>query len=168
MRALGVLVLLALAAAPAEPDRNVARAQAHLKRGREALDGAGAAKTTGQRLHALERAAYFLGRADEFAGKAADAKLQAEIRTLLVEALVRKAAAYYERKSLPRARETVLRALAIDPQDAKGKALLAAVKKAEDEDIFESVDGLVGIDRVKARRLAAGAPLRDRGLARRR
>lgn len=168
MRILGLLGLVAVIAAGAEPERTLARAQAHLKRGDAALGAARAAKTAGQRLHALRRAEHYLRRADDLAAKTADLGLQSRARVTLVEAMVQVSGAYYERKSLPRAKEKVLGALALDPSSAKAKALLAAIEKAEDEDIFESVDGLVGIDRLQARRLEAGVPLRDRGGARRR
>ncbi|MCK6461280.1 MAG: hypothetical protein L6Q95_15460, partial [Planctomycetes bacterium] len=95
-------------------------------------------------------------------------RLAGDARGSLVDALVRRGAHLYERKSLPRARASAERALALDPSNARARALLAAIRKAELEDIFESVDGVVGIDRVTARRLAAGVPLRDRGVARRR
>jgi hypothetical protein len=167
MRLLGSLALAAVLASGAEADRTLARAQAHGKRGREAL--AKAVGTEGSaRLHALRRAVYFLSRAEELAAKTTDVKLKGAARRSLVDALVKQGAAHYQRRSLPRARASAERALALDPSNAKAKALLAAIRKAEDEDIFESVDGVVGIDRVRARRLAAGVPLRDRGVARRR
>lgn len=168
MRSLGVLALLFAVATAAEPDRSLARAQAYAKRGTEALEAAHRAKTTGQRLQALERAGFFLRRADGLAAKTPDLGLQSRVRTSLVEAVVQAGGAYYERKSLPRAKQSAEEALKLDPKNPKATALLAAIEKAEEEDIFESVDGVVAIDRVRARRLAAGAPLRDRGLARRR
>lgn len=168
MRILGLLALAAAVAADAPPDRTLALAQAYLKRGLDAVEAANVAKTAGQRLLALTRADFLLGRADGLAEKTGDLGLQSRARVALIDARIRKAAAYYERKSLPSAKETVLEALALDPSNVKGKALLDAIKRALEEDIFDSVDGVVGIDRVKARRLAAGAPLRDRGLARRR
>jgi len=167
MRVLGLLALIALVAAGAEPDRTTARAEAHLKRGQQALDAAKAAKGAG-RFHAFGRAVYFLGQSNELATKAGNAKLLGEARKGLVDALIGRGAAYYERKSLPSAKADVLRALQLDPKSARAQALLAAIRKAEDEDIFESVEGVVGIDRVRERRLAAGVPLRDRGVARRR
>ncbi len=166
MRKLALLALVAVAAA--EPERDLARAQAHLTRGRERLTKARAAQGNAQRLQMLERAEFFLGRADRIAAKIPDAALRDEIRSTLVDATVRTGAVYYERRSLPRARRTVERALGLDPQDAKAKALLAAIRKAEDTDVFESVDGVVAIDRLQGRRLEAGVPLRDRGVARRR
>jgi hypothetical protein len=168
MRTLGLLVLAAAVAADVPADRTLALAKAYLKRGQEAADSAREAKSTGQRLHALTRADFFLSRADQLAAKTDDLGLQSRARVSLVDARVRKAAVLYERKSLPQAKETVLSALKLDPENAAAKALLAAIEKAEEDDLFDSVDGLVAIDRVKARRLAAGAPLRDRGAARRR
>lgn len=167
MRLLGFLALAAVLASGAEADRTLARAQAHGKRGREALAKAVGAEGSA-RLHAFRRAVYFLSRADELAAKTTDVKLQGAVRTSLVEALVGEGAAHYRRKSLHRARASAERALALDPSSAGAKALLAAIRRAELEDIFESIDGIVGIDRVTARRLAAGVPLRDRGVARRR
>jgi hypothetical protein len=168
MRTLGLLVLAAAVSADTPADRTLALARAYLKRGLEAVEAANSARTAGQRLHALARADFLLGRADGLAAKAGDLGLESRARVALIDARIRKAAAYYERKSLPSAKETVLQALALDPSNAAAKALLAAIEKAEDEDVFDSVDGVVGIDRVKARRLAAGVPLRDRGVARRR
>jgi hypothetical protein len=168
MRRLAMVGLLAATIA-AEGDRAAARAEAHLKRGREAVARLAEAKSNAQKLHALERARHFLERAEAIAAKdAVPEHLRAEIRADLVGVLIRTAAVHYERKSLRRARETVTRALKLDPLNAKAKALLAAIHRAEEEDIFDSVDGIVGIDRVRARRLAVGAPLRDRGRARRR
>lgn len=168
MRSLGILALAVAVALGADADRQLARAQAHAKRGQEALAKAGTQKTGAPRLHALGRAEYYLERAEGLAAKTADLKLQGDIRKALVETEIQLAAAHYERKSLPRAKAKADRALVLDPGNAKAKAILAAIKKAEDTDIFESVDGVVAISRIKARRLEVGAPLRDRGLSRRR
>jgi hypothetical protein len=168
MRTPGVLALLLAVAAADEPDRTLLRAQAYAKRGSEALDAARAARTSGQRLAALGRAEFLLRRADELAARTEDLGLQSRVRVALIDAMVRRAGAYYERTSLPQAKQQILAALALEPSHALGKALLAAIKRAEEEDTFDSVDGIVAIDRIRARRLAAGAPLRDRGVSRRR
>ena len=88
MRSLGALALLFAVAAAAEPERSLARAQAYAKRGTEALDAAHGARTTGQRLQALERAAFFLRRADGLAAKTPDLGLQSRVHASLVEAMV--------------------------------------------------------------------------------
>lgn len=168
MRTLGLLLVAAVASADAAQDRTLALAKAYAKRGADAADAARAAKTTGQRLHAFRRAEFLLRRANDLAAKTPDLGLQSRVHVSLVETNIQMAGAYYERKSLPSARRSVEAALKLDPDSVKARALLAAIERAEDEDIFDSVDGVVAIDRVKARRLAAGAPLRDRGRSRER
>ncbi len=173
-RTLALLVVLA-AAAPAETTgkaaRDFARTQAHLEKGRMTLAKLEEAVSDAPRLQILDRALYFLRRARALAIANAEPEfraVEAEITPLLVDTLNRQTAIYYGRKSLPLAKKRNAEALALAPKDKPALALAAAIEKADKEDIYESVTGLVAIDRVRARRLAMGVPLRDRGLARRR
>jgi tetratricopeptide (TPR) repeat protein len=175
MRRLAWIALLAAAAAAEEgalttdAARQLARVEAHLKRGRESLAAFEKAESNAQRLHALARARFHLEKADGIARARKEpefAVARKEVAASLVAALVRQARVYYERKSLPKAKETVGLALKLDPSNAKAQALLDAILKAEAEDIYDPSQGRAVVDRLRARRMEGGIPLRDRGVPR--
>ncbi len=149
MRRLLILTLFAAAVAAGK------REQRYVKLGQAQLAGADKSKSNSSRLRRLRRATYYFKRA----GKDGVPDL--------VRTLNRTAALYYDRKSLSLAEKRVKEALKLAPKDKDALALQAAIKKAKETDIYDSV-GTVAINRVRARRLAAGIPLRNRGLAKRR
>ena len=106
------------------------------------------------RLRHLRKAVVYFKKADDAAG---------QVRALNLETGI-----YYKRKSLSLAEKRNAEALKLAPEDRDALKLRDAIRQAKEKDIFEEVDGIVGINRVQARRLATGVPLRDRGLARRR
>lgn len=150
MRTFGILLLLALAAGAGK------REERYKKLGQAQLDAVAKANSNASRLKRLRRAKLYFERA------------KADGVDGLVETLNRLAGLYYSRKSLPLAEKRNAEALKLKPADKRALALQAAIRQAKEKDIYESVDGVVGIDRVRARRLATGVPLRDRGVARRR
>ena len=149
MRRLLVLTLLAAAVAAGK------REQRYVKLGQAQVATADKGKSNSSRLRRLRRATYYFKRA----GKDGVPDL--------VKTLNRTAALYYSRKSLSLAEKRVDEALKLAPKDKDALALQTAIKKAKDTDIYDSV-GAVAVSRIRARRLAAGVPLRNRGLARRR
>lgn len=175
MRGIVLLVALSAAAAAEEPTsdaaRQLARVEAHLKRGRESLAAFEKAESNAQRLHALARARFHLEKAEGIARARKEpefAVARKEVTASLVVALVRQARVYYERKSLPKAKETVGLALRLDPSNAKAQSLLDAILKAEEEDIYDPSQGGAAVNRLRARRMGGGIPLRDRGVPRNR
>ncbi len=112
------------------------------------------AKSNAQRLRAVRKARYYFKRA--------------QATPELVRALNLETGVYYSRKSLSLAKKRNAAALKLAPKDKHALRLRDAIEKAAKKDIYESVDGIVSVNRVRSRRLAAGVPLRDRGVARRR
>ncbi|MCZ6787127.1 MAG: hypothetical protein O7E54_08180 [Planctomycetota bacterium] len=149
MRRLFILTLLTAAVAAGK------REQRYVKLGQAQLAAADKSKSKSSGLRRLRRATYYFKRA----GKDGVPDL--------VRTLNRTAALYYGRKSLSLAEKRINEALKLAPKDKDALALQAAIKKAKATDIYDSV-GTVAINRVRARRLAAGIPLRNRGLAKRR
>ncbi len=146
-----LILLLALASVAA-----AGRQERYLELGRTRLKRFDKAKSNATRLRHLRAARYYFTRARK-AGQAD-----------LVRTLNREGGIYYARKSLSLAEKRNASALKLAPGDPTALRLQAAIRKAKKSDIYESVDGLVGINRVRARRLRSGVPLRDRGRARRR
>ena len=171
-----LMVFVLLLAGPARADldkageRVLKNVQAHLTKGQEQLDKEAKQKRNSLKLRTLDRALYFYGRAEKLADKRSEAEFEApktSARAKRVEALNRQSRIYFERKSLEKAEDKAKAVLEIDKNNALAKATLALIQKERDEDIFDDL-GNTAIDRVKARRRAAGIPIRDRGRARRR
>ncbi len=146
------LILLFALAAVADAGRE----ERYLELGRKRLERFDRAKSNATRLKRLRAARYYFTKA----GKAGQADL--------VRTLNREAGIYYARKSLSLAEKRNASALRLTPGDRTALRLQVAIRKAKKFDIYENVDGLVGINRVRARRQRSGVPLRNRGRARRR
>ena len=142
-----ILLLAAVVAAGAKEDRYKGLGERQLERFQKA-------KSNAQRLRAVRKACYYFKRA-----KATPER----VRALNLETGV-----YYSRKSLSLAKKRNAAALKLAPKDKDALRLRDAIEKAAKKDIYESVNGIVSVNRVRSRRLAAGVPLRDRGVARRR
>ncbi len=176
------IVLAAAVAAPGRADvpslqettpRNVLRAQAHVKRGRQEIERADKAKHAVPRIRRLDRALVFLRRAralNEVGDHASRGAIETEARSLLVTALTKQAQVHLDRLALPLARKRVKEALRLDPANEAARALRAPIEAAakKDESPGEMVN-LAGaeIDE-KARRRLAGVPLTGRAVGRRR
>ncbi len=144
-----ILVLGAAALAGKREDRYLTLGRVQFARFQKATSNA-------DRLKRLRKARVFFKKAK--AGGVAD----------LVKTLNHETGVYYIRKSLSLAQKRNAAALKLAPKDKTALRLRAAIAKAKKKDIYESVDGIVGINRVRARRLATGVPLRNRGRSRRR
>lgn len=171
-----LLAFVLLLAGPARADLDEAgqkalrNVEAHLTRGQEQLDKESKQDANAAKLRTLDRALYFYERAEKLAGDRDETEFDApetKARTKRVEALNRQARIHFERKSLDRAEEKAKAVLELDKDNALAKATLELIRKERDEDVFDEL-GNTAIDRIKARRRAAGIPLRDRGRARRR
>jgi hypothetical protein len=86
----------------------------------------------------------------------------------LVRALDDEAEIYYRRKSLSLADKRVDEALGIQRDDPRARNLAAMIAAAKSTDVYDGNVGAVAVDRIRARRIAAGIPLRDRGIGNRR
>jgi len=154
-----------------DSERQFARVEAYLERGREALGSIDGAKTPATKLQALGRARFDLERAYSLARMRKETEfrgLEAEARFTLAETLVDEATIQFARKSLPRAKRSVGDALRLDPNHPRARVLLTAIVEAEKEDLLDVANGGIANERVRQRREALGFPLRDRGAARRR
>ncbi len=146
-----LILLFALAAVAA-----AGRQERYLELGSKRLERFDKAKSNATRLKQLRAARYYFAKA----GKAGQADL--------VRTLNRESGICYARKSLSLAEKRNASALKLAPGDPTALRLQAAIRQSKKSDIYENVDGLIGINRVRARRLRSGVPLRDRGRARRR
>lgn len=152
-------------------DRDMKLAQAHYEKGRAELGKVPALGTNARRLATLDRALYFLRRSRSVAMKAADPyfnDLTARVERDLVRALDRETEIYYERSSLSLARARNSEALALDPQDGPARNFAVMINAAENVDVADKYPGSVADRRIRDRRAAAGVPLRERGVGRRR
>jgi len=102
------------------------------------------------------------GRTDAFLA------VRRQINADLVAAFVAESEIHYNRGSLPLAKKRAADALELDPQDSRALNLMVMIRAAETTDIYTRYQGSAAIDRIRARRAAAGMPLRDRGAARNR
>ncbi len=159
-------LLLSVAFADKASDRLLKRVDAHVTKGKERVDGLSKLKTNAKRLKALDRSLYNLRTARKLAKGSQDEKVVALAKTAdseLVRALNGQTEIYYVRKSLPLAKKRNDEALAVNPKDARALKLAKWISDALEHDIYEELRNTVAIQRFKARRRAAGVPLRDRG-----
>jgi hypothetical protein len=162
-----------LASALADPaqDRITAQAAANLDKGRNVLAEDRTDHTNAVRLQTLDRALYFLRRSRSLAVAGRSGRLD-DVRTdasrSLVRALDDEAEIYYRRKSLSLADKRVDEALGIQRDDPRARNLAAMIAAAKSTDVYDGNVGAVAVDRIRARRIAAGIPLRDRGIGNRR
>ena len=176
MRWLSILLVLvavalpALAGPEAAAERQAKRVRAHLARGEQQLAKVPGLKKNSTRLKTLNRTLYFLRKARKISTKEKGeqfSKLTEKVNPVLVRALVDQGSIYYTRKSLKLADKRVDEALSIVPDDSRALRLKKAIRVARETDLYDQFDGTVGISRIRDRR-AAGVPLRDRGVSRRR
>ena len=142
---------------------------AHLTRGQEQLDKEAKQTKNASKLRTLDRALYFYGRADKLSRARKEAEFAEPLkkaRAKQVETLNRQALIHFARKSLARSEAKVKAVLKIDPKNALAKATQRLIDEERKGDIYDG-QGDAAIDRIRARRRAAGLPLRDRGRARR-
>ncbi|MDJ0521395.1 MAG: hypothetical protein QNJ90_04900 [Planctomycetota bacterium] len=163
------LAVPAFGAEATSPHHN--RAEKYLRAGTQVLARAAKVDDTSSRLSLAKRALTSLHRAKAIQhvhlnGTAGD--LKASIETALIRALNVKARAYLDRGALKRAKLVNQAALAFTTPNMAALKLRSDIAKAEATDLYEAVNGRVGIDRVRERRSQAGAPVRERGLSRRR
>jgi len=176
MRWFSILLILAVVALPAlagakDAERQAKRIRAHLKRGEQKLALVPELQKNAARLRTLDRSLYYLRKARTISAKQKGAEFSAlteKVNPVLVRALVDQASIYYARTSLKMADKRVDEALSIVPEDASALRLKKAIRVARETDIYEQFQGTAAINRIRARRAAAGIPLRDRGAARRR
>ncbi len=159
----------------AKADRDFKLASAHLEKGRGELGRVRSLDTNARRLDALDRAIYFLRRARTVTSAAIAkgppapfADLQKAVESELLRALNEETMIYLGRKSLSLAAARNAAALALAPRDRDALYWATRIESARNRDVFETFDGSVAIDRVRARRAAMGVPLRDRGIGNRR
>lgn len=152
-------------------DRNVKLATARLEKGRGLLGSVSSKDSNASRLATLDRAIYFLreGRqvtvkekGDAFVG------LQKEIDANLVRSLVSEAEIYFERTSVPKAKQRVEEALTIDPRNPRALDLSAMITASESASSYSGSRVPAGREtqeqrRIRERRAANGVTLRDRG-----
>ncbi len=175
MRWFSILLILVAVAPPAlagakEDERQAKRVRAHLARGEQQLAKVPGLKKNSTRLKTLNRTLYFLRKARKISTKEKGEQFSAlteKVNPVLVRALVDQGSIYYTRKSLKLADKRVDEALSIVPDDSRALRLKKAIRVARETDLYDQFDGTVGISRIRDRR-AAGVPLRDRGVSRRR
>ena len=141
MRTWFVLGLFAVAAAAQGSLRDLERAQAHFAKGVKTFESLKKAKTNGQRIRTLRRAAYFYGRARSLTEAGAEkdpifAKVFKESTAGLVAALNDESKVHYKRKSLPLAKRRNQEALKLAPKDADAKKMARLIKVAEDDGLW--------------------------------
>ncbi len=179
------ILLLALAgtALPApggpskDPLRLLVRANKYLKQGERIVDSAKKVDRDAERIRVLRRSRWYFRRSRTLAGDAlarADVTLRTRIlktqraaTRALVGVLDDEAAYLIGRGSYAGARKRLAEALKLIPGHPRSRGLLRLAEDAESVDIYERNDGTAAIRRIRARRAAIGAPLRNRGRARR-
>jgi hypothetical protein len=127
--------------------------------------------TPAGRLAVLDRAIDLLQLAwSDASGRQTDKfiAVRRRINADLVTAFVGESEIHYQRGSLPLAKRRALDALELDPDDSRARNLIVMIRDAEATDVYDRNQGTAAIDRIRARRAAAGMPLRDRGAARNR
>ncbi len=155
---------------PAEFEK-LTTASARLEAGEHQITLARSATTTASRLDAWRKAVTLLrqARVDAWAGTSASFyELQTFAYYDFVRALDGEAETYFARKSLSLAKNANNEALSIAPTDSRALNLALMIRAAEETDIYDPNQGAAAVERIRARRAAAGMPLRDRGISTRR
>lgn len=179
MKLTGALLVLALGAGTAwsadvpttKADRQLDLAMDKLQTGLERLESAGDMRTRSATKNKLDSALYHLRQARMVTTRCADDRceaLQEVVERHLVDALTAQAALHYERGSETLALKSLKEAAAIDPDDPRLCNLRAATIASRDKDVYDQNQGTTSIQRIRARREAAGLPYRDRGISLRR
>jgi hypothetical protein len=106
-----------------------------------------------QRLRLLERALVSLRNTDD-------------ATQTRIDALTRIARIHLERGSVQLAKRYNSEALNQPIANLQALLLVTDIHLAEVTDIYEVIEGQTAIDRIRDRRAATGAPIRDRGVAR--
>jgi hypothetical protein len=127
--------------------------------------------TPASRLAVLDRTIELLQLAwSDASGRQTDKfiAVRRRINADLVTSFVTESEIHFKRGSLPLAKGRALDALELDPDDSRALNLIVMIRDAETTDVYDKNQGAAAIDRIRARRAAAGIPLRDRGAARNR
>ena len=164
-----LLVVTATSAWAAPLPESVAYGQ--LKRGTRALADADLTSAVSRKLVLLEHGLIHLRRARATLRVNAPKILRSldrQIERALIRGLSTKARIYLERGSLRRAQRAVRAAMAYSIADLETLKLHAAIHRALMTDVYETIQGQRAIERLRDRHEELGAPLRDRGAARRR
>ena len=157
--------------ASASSSTSADRVRRYLERGEKVVALAERETRTARRLQVLERALRTLDRARALRGTQSTSgerlPSDAEIDRATLHALNSIARIHLDRGALIPARDVNRRALALRTPSVQALTLHAEIHKRLLKDLFDD-KGIAAIQRVRERRAAAGAPVRDRGRARRR
>ncbi len=156
-------------AAPKSPED---RARAALKRSVVLHHKAEKATSPTRRLALLDRELRVLRRANGILrmrqASEKDVPLAQEIERHLISALNAKTRIYMKRGSLTQALRSNRAALSYRTASTEALNLRYVLSRAARRDLIDEFEGLLGIQRLRARRTVIGQALRDRGNARRR
>lgn len=171
-----LLFLLTVAGVPAQAASGGSAVRDHrvhqcLCLGLKLLAAARKETTVSRKLVLLDRALDTLHRARGLRRLQGEdekhAALDLSLERALIKTLNAKTRVFLERGSLPRARRANRAALGYSIADTEALNLRNEIDEAAALDLFEKFEGEVGTERLRGNRDAAGAPVRDRGAARR-
>ncbi len=168
---IALLLAAPLAHAASKHDRNAVAVRAHLRAGLQGLVSVCKQTSPARKLDVTDRALTRLHRAHalhRLSAASTERALRRTIESGIIAALNLKTRVHLERGSIERARRLNDAALSYPTVSVTALKLRIEIKKALLVDIYERIDGRCGIDRLRTRHDDIGAPIRDRGAARRR
>ena len=165
-----LLMAAPLALASEDTTRTDVAVREHLRMGLQGVTAACKQLSPARKLAVADRALFSLHRARalQLLRAKPNKALERTIESGLIAALNVKTRVYLVRGSLPKAKRLNEAALAYETVSVTALKLRVEIQKAILVDVYERIDGRHGIDRLRERHDAIGAPLRDRGAARRR